>query len=125
MKRVIVAIGVICVGLAAMVGCKTPADHIKNIRLGMTSDEVRDEMGDPYTIRACKVYENGETAEVWEYVAPVFSVAAFTDKYDKNYWVFFENGKVVQWGEPGDFSGSSEGKDTQAVQDYYSKKMVR
>ena len=83
-------------------------------------------MGPPYTIRASKKYENGETSAVWEYIAPVFSAAAFSDKYDKTYWVIFENGKVVQWGEPGDFSGSeksSEG-DNVLIKDYFNKKII-
>ena len=32
----------------------------------------------------------------------------------KTYWVYFKNGKVVQWGEPGDFTG----KQVLAVLDY-------
>ena len=35
---------------------------------------------------------------------PIISLAAFTEKYDREYQIFFKNGKVVQWGEPGDLN---------------------
>jgi hypothetical protein len=86
----------VCVlGLAA---CATPAKKIKNLRLGMTPDEVRKQMGDPFTVRAAKVFADGQTTEVWEYLSGITLTP-------KDYWVIYENGKVVQWGEPGDFMG--------------------
>lgn len=108
-------------------GCMTtPSAHIDQLELGMTPDQVKKIMGPPFTVRASKQYENGETSAVWEYIAPVFSSAAFSDKYDKDYWIMFENNKVVQWGQPGDFSGeksSSEG-DNVLVKDYFNKKII-
>jgi hypothetical protein len=107
-------------------GCRTtPSAHIAQLQLGMDSDQVKKVMGPPFTIRASKQYENGETAAVWEYIAPVFSSAAFSDKYDKTYWVIFENGKVVQWGEPGDFSGESTASGNVLAKDYFNKKTTR
>jgi hypothetical protein len=82
-----------------LVACATPAKRVKNMRLGMTPDEVRKKMGDPFTVRASKVFADGQTMEIWEYVA-WFTILP------KDFWVYFENGKVVQWGQPGDFSGS-------------------
>lgn len=79
-------------------GCKLPARHVKDLRLGMTPDEVLDVMGKPYTIRAAKVFEDGQTQECWEYLSRLALVP-------KDYWIYFENGKMVQWGEPGDFAG--------------------
>ncbi len=67
----------------------------------MTPDEVRDAMGDPYTVRAAKIYENGEWTQIWEYQPPPLTFNP------KTFWIYFENGKLVQWGEPGDFSGRS------------------
>jgi hypothetical protein len=86
--------------LAALLvaGCKTPAKHVKDLRLGMTPEEVEDVMGKPYTIRAAKVFEDGQTQSIWEYLAR-FAINP------KDYWLYFENGKLVQWGEPGDFAG--------------------
>lgn len=87
-----VMLGIVCMA----VGCAVPASKMKNLQLGMTPDQVRKEAGRPYTVRAAKVYEDGRTVEVWEYLAHLAI-------YPKDYWVMFENGKVVQWGEPGDF----------------------
>jgi len=66
----------------------------------MTPDEVRDRIGDPYTIRAAKVFEDGRSTEIWEY-SPSFAINP------KTFWIYFEDQKVVQWGQPGDFSGKS------------------
>jgi hypothetical protein len=90
---------VIAVGV--LVGCSTPAKKVKNISLGMTPEEVRDQMGDPYTIRAAKMFEDGQSTEVWEYQPQ------FMEFNPKTFWIYFENRKVVQWGEPGDFAGKS------------------
>lgn len=87
-----IMLGIVCFSL----GCSTPAARMKKVQLGMTPDQVRKEVGSPYTVRAAKVYDDGRTMEVWEYIAHLAV-------YPKDYWVMFENGKVVQWGEPGDF----------------------
>jgi outer membrane protein assembly factor BamE (lipoprotein component of BamABCDE complex) len=107
-------------------GCmSTPSAHIVQLQLGMTTDQVKKIMGSPFTVRASKQYENGESSAVWEYIAPVFSSAAFSDKYDKTYWIMFENGKVVQWGEPGDFSGESTATGNVLISDYFNKKKLK
>jgi len=111
-------------GIILLAGCTTPSTRIVSMSLGMSPAEVMDVMGPPFAVRAAKVYEEGGIAEVWEYIPPVFSRAAFSDKYDKTYWVFFEDGKVVQWGEPGDFSGQTTTKDV-PVMDYTDKKRAR
>ena len=86
--------------VASMVGCATPAEKIKNVHLGMTPDEVLDAMDEPTTIRAAKVYEDGQTQQIWEYKHS-FAIEP------KDFWIFFENDKVVQWGQPGDFAGKT------------------
>ena len=95
MKRAIMCLLVLLALVSA--GCSTPARRMRNMRLGMTPDEVRKKVGDPYTVRAAKSREDGTKMLVWEYIAR-FAL------YPKDYWVYFENDRVVQWGEPGDFS---------------------
>lgn len=85
---------------AVLVGCASPAKKIKDVRLGMTPDEIMDAMGKPTTIRAAKVYEDGQTQQIWEY-AEHFALEP------RDFWIFFENEKVVQWGQPGDFAGKT------------------
>jgi len=112
-------------GLVLIAGCTSPSQRVGELRLGDTPDDVLRKLGRPFTVRAAKLYENDETTEVWEYVAPVFSFAFFADQYDKDYWVIFENGKVVQWGQPGDFSGTDTVTGDAAVKDFLNKKVVR
>jgi hypothetical protein len=78
-------------------GCKNV--NVGQLQLGMEPEAVKDAIGSPYTIRAAKTYAGEEWTEIWEYLPPLFTWNP------KTYWVYFENGKVVQWGEPGDFTG--------------------
>lgn len=95
------------IAAVSMSACAIPAKHVKNLRLGMLPEEVLEVMGEPFTVRAAKVYEEEQWQECWEYIPPVFSVAGIAERYDKMFWLSFENGKLVQWGEPGDFSGET------------------
>ncbi|MCS6771381.1 MAG: outer membrane protein assembly factor BamE [Kiritimatiellae bacterium] len=96
-----------------LTGCETPSSKIGRLRLGMTPEEVRDQLGEPTAIRAAKVFEGGETQMVWEYLSG-FSFRP------KDYWVFFENDRVVQWGEPGDFLSRQN-----VIEDYRPVKTAR
>lgn len=89
--------------------------NVGKLQLGMEPEAVREAIGSPFTIRAAKVYEGDQSAEVWEYLPPWFTWTP------KTYWVYFENGKVVQWGEPGDFTG----KTVPAVIEYNPNKSAR
>lgn len=101
--------------LAFMLGaCASMNVDVNKLQLGMEPEAVREAIGEPFTIRASKVYTGEEWTEVWEYLPPVFTWTP------KSYWVYFENGKVVQWGEPGDFTGSSA-----TVQSYNPNKSAR
>lgn len=101
--------------LAAAVICGCSTVNVSKLQLGMECDQVKEAIGKPTAIRAAKVYADEETAEVWEYLPPMFTWEP------KTYWVYFENGKVVQWGEPGDFSGST----ASAVKEYNPVKSSR
>ena len=87
-----------------LVGCastdyRNTARKMHKVRLGMTPDEVLAELGNPTSVRAAKMFEGEEFTTIWEYLPPIFTL------YPKTVYVFFENGRVVQWGEPGDLSG--------------------
>jgi hypothetical protein len=105
------------VALALVLGaCASWNVDVHKLQLGMEPEAVRDAIGDPFTIRAAKVYEGEQIyAEVWEYLPPWFTWTP------KTYWVYFENGKVVQWGEPGDFTG----KTVPAILEYNPNKSAR
>ncbi len=82
-----------------MGACASWNVNVAKLQLGMEPEAVREAIGKPFTIRAAKVYDGEEWTEVWEYLPPSFTWTP------KTYWVYFENGRVVQWGEPGDFTG--------------------
>ena len=86
-----------------------------DVHLPDPDEAVREAIGKPFTVRASKIYKDQEYAEVWEYLPPAFTWTP------KTYWVYFQNGKVVQWGEPGDFSGSTAA----AVREYNANKSDR
>ena len=90
----------VAVLVLAVAGCASPGKKVKDVRLGMTPDEVLDAMDEPTTIRAAKVYEDGQTQQMWEYVHR-WAINP------RDVWIFFENDKVVQWGAPGDFAGKA------------------
>lgn len=115
---VLLTLSLVC-GLLAAAGCASLSQSVSELKLGMTPDQVLQKLGKPFTVRAAKAYENKETTEVWEYMPPLFSL------YPKTYWVFFENGQVVQWGEPGDFSGLSTAGTAVPVGDYTRQKTIR
>jgi len=91
----------VCAALLLASGCASMNTNVSRLKLGMTPDEVLKQIGKPFTIRAAKLYTGNEWTEVWEYLPPLLTL------YPKTYWVYFEDGKVVQWGEPGDFAGQS------------------
>ena len=101
----------VCVALLSFAGCATTPRKIKKLELGMTPEQVKKSAGEPSAIRAAKVYEDGHTEEVWEYLSS-FAVNP------KDYWLFFKDGKLVQWGEPGDFSGLSSRNGEIPVKEY-------
>ena len=97
-------------------GCISRNAKVSRLALGMGPEEVVETIGKPFAIRAAKVYaDTQETAQVWEYLPPMITSTP------KTYWLYFENDKLVQWGEPGDFSGSP----ASAVKEYNPNKSSR
>jgi len=114
MMRIVSGILTGLVLVAVLTGCSSV--NVGKLQLGMEPEAVQEAIGKPYTIRAAKVYPgNDEWAEIWEYLPPILTLNP------KTYWIYFENGKVVQWGEPGDFSGST----ASAVKEYNPNKSAR
>ena len=114
MKRIISLFALL--GLACfVVGCGHPSKKTYRLQLGMNPDEVREEMGRPYTVRSAKKFENEETTMVWEYWPAFF--ASNTVKVH----LYFENGELVQWGLPGDYGTGSASK----VSEYKEQKSGR
>lgn len=117
MKKLAALLAVIVAG-GLLAGCATnPSKTINGIELGMNPKKVLEKMGEPTVKRAGKVYENGQWTQVWEYSSPLLSMNP------KTFWLYFENDKLVQWGQPGDFSGKS-GSNV-PVTEYSDQKMIK
>ena len=106
MNRIISLIALL--GLACVVaGCSSPTRKTYRLQLGMNPDEVREEMGKPYSVRSAKKFENEETTMIWEYWPAFFATNP------AKIHCAFENGELVQWGLPGDYGTGSEKKVTE------------
>ena len=101
--------------LFALVGCTHPMKKTAHLNLGMTAEDVREAMGAPYSVRSAKLLTDEETTMVWEYWPPI--LAQNTEKVH----VYFENGRVVQWGLPGDYKTSAS-TSKGALQEYKPEK---
>lgn len=111
---------VMCLMAAMMVavcGCNSPSKKISGMQLGMTPLEVEEVMGAPNSIRAAKVYDDGQVSTIWEYNPAFFEINP------KFFWIVYRNERVVQWGEPGDWAGKS-GKSV-PVEDYRPTQSAR
>lgn len=83
--------------LLVLTACAT-AKKINRVSLGMTKDQVIDNLGEP---DSSKGKDNREVL-VYEFIED-----AWTGR-EGTYWVELQSGKVVWYGKAGDF-GSSEG----------------
>jgi hypothetical protein len=72
----------------------------------MTKDEVLSTMGKQTAVRASMTNKYGQVIEVWEYGLhkAAFGITGGT----KYYWLYFYNGKLVQWGEAGDWQREAD-----------------
>ena len=111
MKSVLFAMSMILLGVM-LSGCKHPMTKTRNLELGMTPDEVIDELGDPDYVRSAKVFDNEETTRIFEYLPPFFTTN------EKKLHIIFENERLVQWGAPGDYGTGGES----SVKEYREKK---
>jgi hypothetical protein len=67
----------------------------------MTKDEVLSTMGKPTAIRSPITNKYGQAIEVWEYTLYKKWIGPYSGA--KYYWLYFCNGKLVQWEEAGDW----------------------
>jgi len=80
-------------------GCVATAARTNKLSLGMTKMDVIKAMGDPTSVKA----KNNE--EVLEYILYPTWVPSIYDK-SQQFWVVLQDGKVVQYGQAGDFSSA-------------------
>lgn len=127
MKKTWALIFLFALGLS-LSNCATSSKNLRNISLGMTKNEVIENLGEPTVSRGAIKNKYNQVVEVWEYTLAlpthdspgqivgksVFTVitlgmgAATFSGERKNYWLYFLDSKLVQWGEAGDWSKEPE-----------------
>ncbi len=72
------------------------------LNVGMTEDDVRSAIGRPADVIGSKIYEDGHVMRVLQYMEIEFGWGSY-DPVRKNYYLYFADGELVQWGRPGDW----------------------
>ena len=88
----------ILIWLLLFLACATTGKLMK-LELEMTKKEVAEAMGNPTAVRGSITNKYGQVIEVWEY--DLTKTGFRSDEI--SYLLFFCEGKLVQWGEAGDW----------------------
>ena len=80
---------------------------LHTISIGMTKDQVNERLGKPYNVIGSKKYKEG-TVEVWEYRKYEMSRTKSYDPLLEQYWIYFWDDILEQWGRPGDWSKEAD-----------------
>ena len=104
------------------------SSQLRQVTLGMTKDEIIGALGEPAVARGSIRNKFNQVIEVWEYTLALpstdsagqvvgksaftcitFGMGAATFRPEKkNYWLYFLDNKLVQWGEAGDWRKEPE-----------------
>lgn len=106
----------------------TKTTKLTEINIGMNKNEVKKALGEPTAARGAIQNKYGEIVEVWEYrlakpktsrqVAGAATVTLltlglaspmlFADGDLENYWLYFYENKLIQWGQAGDWKTEAD-----------------
>jgi len=123
---IMVALAFFLISIVLIGGCAAlpKAKNLKYVSIGMGKNEVVQKIGEPRVCRGSMVNKSGQIIEVWEYSLELasqdsagetigkfcatvctFGIAAMDFAApQKNYWLYFIDDKLVQWGEAGDWN---------------------
>ena len=76
------------------------------ISLGMSKEQVVQNLGNPTVARGAIRNKFDQTVEVWEYRLAL-PKTVWSQRDMKDYWLYFVEDKLVRWGEAGDWSKES------------------
>jgi hypothetical protein len=90
-------------------GCGTTSKVLSRVSLDMTKPDVTDKIGEPDAVRGSIRNKYGQVVEVWEYRLYQYSgaIEGLSPYYDL-YWLYFVDGKLVQWGKAGDWQKEAD-----------------
>jgi hypothetical protein len=75
------------------------------ISVGEGKEIVSTKLGAPNQVIGSKRYDK-DVVEVWSYERWRANIG--NDYKDEEYWVYFLNGELVQWGRPGDWAAQAD-----------------
>ena len=78
------------------------APNFEKISLGMNKGEVKKAIGPSDLVRGSMYAKDRTKIEVWEYMEAIGS------GLKRQYWVYFADDKLVQWGEAGDWEKEAD-----------------
>ena len=82
--------------------------NMSKISLGMSEKEVRKILAEPADVIGARYYEGGHVIKVLQYLEAEFSYDFTPDRLKKNYYLYFLDDKLVQWGRPGDWQKEAD-----------------
>jgi hypothetical protein len=115
-----VLVAILCLVLS---NCATSTKHLSQISLGMSKDEVKLQLGEPTVVRGAIRNKFDQVIEVWEYKLALpssdsagqiigksaltvftFGMGAASFRGERrDYWLYFFENKLAQWGQAGDW----------------------
>ena len=81
---------------------------MSEIHIGMTEEKVRETLGPPADVIGSRDYEDGHVVRVLQYMEVEFSWDAPIDRLKKNYYLYFIDDSLSQWGRPGDWQKEAD-----------------
>lgn len=90
--------GILIMALYLFLGC---AGRLMDLHLGMTKSDVVSKIGKPVSARGSITNKHGQVVEVWEYWF-------YKGPQPADYWLYFVENKLVQWGEAGDWQKEAD-----------------
>lgn len=75
------------------------------VSLGDTKEQIREKLGKPAAVIGSKAFTEG-TVEVWSYEKWLSQFGR--DYKEQEVWVYFTDGKLTQWGRPGDWEREAD-----------------
>ena len=80
--------------------------ELQKLRLDMTKNEVLNQMGKPDIARGAIRNKYSQVIEVWQYKLTTQPLWGAWETND--YWLYFCDGTLVQWGEAGDWNREAD-----------------
>jgi len=74
----------------------------------MSESEVRQTIGEPADVIGSRVYKKEHIIKVLEYMEAEFNYGGTRDRLKKDYYLYFLDDKLVQWGRPADWQKEAD-----------------